>query len=383
MARGRFRGGHTMTVQPIVIQKRNVQQGRFGFFQSVFLLFHNYQLILDFLYTLPVLMSVTVRKVLFLITSFIIFTKNKTNSLCKYIAHQLSKPSVSGAVVVVVEFLKLLYDRAAALVKSQENKAGELIKSHENNNNYIDTLILENIGYHIKENPATSEYIRQYILPSMQFTAIFQLGGGMTGLFQPQEPGQVMQFLGVSFKAKTLTTMHRGVLKAGSSAIIVVLGKWEKDTDIQIADAIIPFSKEPVVSVCKIIIPDQVVVPIIPYNIVLPENVKKFICNSGGELSNNAAKALGGKQVLSMREMSIAVPIKSLWKTFHQKAEGKIVELVGDPLGFYLGSFVSRSWGNNLTEAIVAKDADFYIVIAQTWNSQIALLGGEIVGADH
>ncbi len=243
----------------------------------------------------------------------------------------LFRTDVSLIVFGLTEYFKTSFDRALFLqrdyLKKNETIAQE-IKAE-----YIFSLV--------EKYPVESAYINNYVLPSLQFTAIFQIGSNL-------------------FLVHYNNVMIRGFLKATSSMSILLLKQIENNEQINLHKVILPFFKEPAVSTCKLILPENLFIP----GGGVPSHSKKFVCNLVGEASHNFGKTLFDLQKLDISELAKSIPIKSAWKTTHQGLESILVSGLGNPFGFYVGSLVPRSWGSALLEEVTDthKNISLYIL---------------------
>lgn len=194
-------------------------------------------------------------------------------------------------------------------------------------------------------------YSYKYVIPALQFTALFQVFGVRSGVFQRN-----------NYSLRSAVVL-KGVLKATSSCFLNVKNKIAKKNDVHFSDFIMPFTKEPVVSLCKVgfdVLFKDVTRPITGDNnlrdrelklLNLIDFIQKPICNFVGEFSYNTAKYIAGKQKLSTEELLRSIPLKVCWKTFHQGLEGQLTSKL-DVAGFYVGSIIPRSWGNDFIEEV-------------------------------
>ncbi len=228
-------------------------------------------------------------------------------------------------------------------------------------------------------------YSYTYVIPSMQFTALFQVGGVALKLFEHNV-----------YPPWKLAILKGGV-KATSSCIIILKNKYTKGKSISLGDIFMPFAKEPVVSVCKVgfditselinaplfIIHDHhyTVYPIYPFSVIksFMDFAQKPVCNFVGELSHNAAKCIFGKQKLSMEELERSIAFKTVWKTGHQVMEGELTNKLG-VLGFYAGSVVPRSWGNDFIEEVATGNLEIEGLMLLPSNATYYAFGIVVMG---
>lgn len=249
----------------------------------------------------------------------------------------LSRTDVSAVIFVIIEYLKLSFDHAFSLRKSYLTKNQTIAK--EIKEKYIFSFV--------DQYPVESAYINDYVLPSLQFTSIFQVGSNI-------------------FLVRYNNVIVRGFLKATSSMSVIVLKQVESNKTLDFYKSILPFSKEPAVSVCRLALPDDVFIPegfMLPYT---QKSIKKFVCNLAGEISHNVGKEGFGMQKLHVSELAQNMPIKALWKTMHQFAEDVFVDKFGNPIGFYIGSIVPRSWGNAFLESFTVNGIPISTLYAST-----------------
>ena len=269
----------------------------------------------------------------------ILFVRLKavTGSVFRQLKSAVKRWDVSVAIFSGLEFVKWVLERADLMRQGNVEPTGGVVD-----------FVIENVVvvHVVAPYPDPVYYSYTYVIPSMQFTALYQVGGVAFKLFEPNRYSTARLYV------------YRGVVKAMSSSTIILKNKCTKGKTITLGDAVMPFAKEPVVSVCKVsfdVMSGFINVPLFMVDTQYSSFMgyaQKLVCNFVGELShNNGAKYLLGRQKLSVEQLEGSVPFKTAWKTCHQVMEAGLTSKL-DVFGFYAGSVVPRSWGNDFIEEV-------------------------------
>lgn len=274
---------------------------------------------------------------------FFIRLKAVTGTAFRQLKSAVKRWDVSVAIFSGLEFVKWVLERADLMRQGNVDPTGGAVD-----------FMIENVVvvYVVEPYPDPVYYSYTYVIPSMQFTALYQVGGVALKLFDPNMYSPVR------------LTVYKGSLKAISSCAIILKNKYTKGKSITLGDAVMPFAKEPIVSVCKVgfdVASELINAPhnplfigaVYPFSVVrsFMGVVQKPVCNLLGELSHNGVKYLFGKQKLSAEQLESSVSFKTAWKTGHQVMEAELTSKLC-VLGFYAGSIVPRSWGNDFIEEL-------------------------------